>query len=105
MHEAGSTPGPVKALLGILFLIVFSAQLFLPPIIGLADNGDFWRITGGLCLVPVEFPNYTSEYNYFISEWQYDPTRCTYSSVPTSEKALAFAAWSVSRWFTAGNTF
>ena len=94
-----------KALLGTLFLTVMSAQLFLPPIIGLADNGDFWKVTGGLCLVPVEFPNYTSEYNYFISEWQYDQTRCAHSSVPTSEKALAFAAWSVSRWFTAGDTF
>lgn len=96
---------PAKVLLGTLFLIVLSVQLFLPPIIGLADNGDFWRVTGGLCLVPVEFPNYTSEYNYFISRWRHDQTRCAHSSVPTSEKALAFTAWSVSRWFTAGDTF
>ena len=48
----------------VLFLIAcaafISVQLFIPPFIGIADNGDFLKITGRLSLAPEhQIPNFT----------------------------------------------
>lgn len=56
----------------LLAVAILSFQLFVPPVIGLADNGDFSKMIGRFALrAPVEFENAyaTTKYTFSPSYW------------------------------------
>jgi hypothetical protein len=62
-------------------------QLFLPPVIGLADNGDFARIAQSFDLLHTSD---TSDrfFRYFELKWRFDPSARWVSGFLSSESAL-----------------
>ena len=72
----------------LLFAGLLILQLLVPPFIGLANNGDFGKVTGWLSLAPVD--GWESDFVYFQPNWvrhQRDHWRSPYYS---SETALAW---------------
>ena len=69
---------------------VLSAQLFIRPFIGLADNGDFSKVTGRLSLAPeFDVPNFTYVVPVYVRSHNYR----WYSDFLTSETLpAAFAS-------------
>jgi len=62
---------------------VLAVQLLLPGFIGLADNGDFPKIAGRLCIGPADPQARTFE--YFESDYLRTPRYCWQSGIPSSE--------------------
>jgi hypothetical protein len=64
----------VVAVLGVLV----GVQLFVPPIVGMADNGDFVKIAARLCLqLPATLVHNPDRYwHYFISSYEVAPQHC-----------------------------
>jgi hypothetical protein len=49
---------------------ILAAQLFLPPFIGLADNGDFPKVAGPLSLGPKDGP---ANFIHFVPDYLRSP--------------------------------
>ncbi|HZG84184.1 DUF6273 domain-containing protein [Paenibacillus sp.] len=49
----------------LVYAVVLSATLFLPPFVGLADNSDYARVAQPLGLVPNEHPRYFHAYREY----------------------------------------
>jgi hypothetical protein len=66
-------PGRFEVVVLTLFLAVVIYQLFLPPVIGIADNGDFPRLRypNGLSKIPSE--DQDQRFNYFYSKFAIVP--------------------------------
>ncbi len=68
-------------LAGLLFL-----QLVVPPIVGLADNGDFSRVAGPLGIFPPEDLGDAAFFSWVVPRYRFEPERiwirglCCYSS-------------------------
>jgi hypothetical protein len=60
----------------LLIVAVFAAciafQLFVPPSVGLANNGDFAKMIGRFALGPA-IGDTSDEYKYFTAHWIFDP--------------------------------
>ncbi|MGE5646025.1 MAG: hypothetical protein ACM336_09565 [Acidobacteriota bacterium] len=69
-------------LLAAVFLAIVSLQLFIPPYIGLADNGDFPKIAGRLSLGPAD-PG--SRFDYFNADYIRSPRFRWQSDLRSSE--------------------
>jgi hypothetical protein len=54
-----------------LFSGVVVFQLFIPPTIGLANNGDFSKMIGRLSLASSSLDT-SEEYEYFTARWVYN---------------------------------
>lgn len=74
---------------GILLALLGAAlafQLLVPPIVGLADNGDFSRIAGPLGVFPPEDLGGAAFFSWIVPQYRFDPSRvwlrglCCYSS-------------------------
>ncbi len=69
-------------------------QLLVPPIVGLADNGDFSRVAGPLGVFPPEELGNRAFFSWIVPEYRFDRSRiwihglCCYST----QTALALAA-------------
>ena len=72
----------------LLFLIPVAWQLWVPPYTGLADNGDFAKVTGRYSLAPVD-PGPQPTFHFFNRLWQNEPN-ATYVS----------PYWGVEIWLT-----
>jgi hypothetical protein len=70
--------------------VILSWQLFLPGFIGLANNRDFAKVAGRLCIGRVDTPS--SYYVYFHPDFERAPRYCWDSQIPSSEAVLAHAA-------------
>jgi hypothetical protein len=74
--------GILLALLGM----ALAFQLLVPPIVGLADNGDFSRIAGPLGVFPPEDLGDAAFFSWIVPQYRFDPSRiwlhglCCYSS-------------------------
>ena len=69
-------------------------QLFLPGFIGVADNRDFAKVAGHLCIGRAEVTDTSAYFIYFYPHYQRSPHYCWESEVPTSEVWLAgTASW------------
>jgi hypothetical protein len=89
------------ALLAICAAIL-TVQLFVPPFIGLADNGDFPKITGRLSLGP----KYGGEnFIHFVSDYVREPRYYWKSETLSTEQPLAWIATRLSRAAKAGGVF
>ena len=84
-HVRGPVMGRWNELaLLLLFAGIISFQLFVTPFIGMADNGDFKKVTGVFCLGPRDGdPHY---YGFFVPRLVFDSKYC-YSTdqIPTTE--------------------
>src|SRR5690348_7123076 len=87
----------------IILVAVFAAcvsfQLFVPPSIGLANNGDFGKMIGRFSLGP-ENHDTSDEYRYFASRWVYDRSFWWISDNRSSELILIGAAVTIGWWFS-----
>lgn len=83
-----------EALLLILFAACVVFQLFLPPAIGLANNGDFAKMIGRFSLGSAD-----GEYGYFTTRWHYDRAFEWVSDDRSSELMLISAAVTIGWWF------
>ena len=69
-------------------------QLFLPGFIGLADNRDFAKVAGRLCIGRADVADAGAYYAYFYPDYQRSPQYCWESGIPTSQLLLArTASW------------
>ena len=66
-------PGRFEIAVLTLFLVVGIYQLFIPPLIGIADNGDFARLRypNGLSRIPAE--DHDQRFNYVYSKFAIVP--------------------------------
>jgi hypothetical protein len=72
---------------------ILAWKLFLPGFIGMADNGDFGKVAGPLCLASAE----PERENFFDSLYVRSKANCFDAHVPTSELAIAWLASSAER--------
>lgn len=77
---------PEVLLLGLCAAIC-SIQIFVPPYIGLANNGDFPKVAGRFGIGPPDGGE--RNFNYFVSDYEYDPKYLWKSDVQSSENVLA----------------
>lgn len=88
-----------EKLLVALFSAIIIFQLFIPPTIGLASNGDFAKMIGRFSLAPATRDT-SEEYKYFTATWVYDRSFQWMSDDRSSElvpiTAAVLAAW----WFS-----
>jgi hypothetical protein len=83
--------------LGVAAAII-GYQLFIPPIVGLADNNDFLKITGRLHLSPAD-PTHDDRWVYLPRGWIVNPAFGWDSGLPSDELYLARAALMLSSLF------
>ena len=89
-------PNWPEALLLALCAGLLSLQLFVPPFIGLSNNGDFPKVTGLFSLGP-KYNGWVDNFFYFTSEYVYDPSYYWNSGVYSSEQLLAWAASTIGK--------
>lgn len=84
----------LDGILLLLFAAALAIQLFVPPIVGLADNGDFSRVAGPLGIFAPEDLGDSAFFSWIVPQYRFDAHRiwlhglCCYSS----QTALAVAA-------------
>jgi len=87
----------------ILLVALFSAivvfQLFIPPSIGLANNGDFSKMIGRFSLAPASLDT-SEEYKYFTARWVYNRSFHWVSDDRSSELIPISAAVLAGWWFS-----
>jgi len=76
---------------------IFCYQLFVPPSIGLADNGDFSRILGAVGLEHAAGNRDDSYFNYFAPTYRFESSGEWDSLVLTSENVLVLCAMAIDR--------
>jgi hypothetical protein len=90
----GKRRNRLEAVLLALFGAVLAFQLLAPPIVGLADNGDFSRVASPLGIFPPEDLGDRAFFEWIVPRYRFDADRiwihglCCYSS----QTALALAA-------------
>jgi hypothetical protein len=67
--------------------------LFLPGFIGMANNGDYAKVIGPLCIGGAD--NYADSFLFFQSDYVRDPKFCWNPHIPSSENAVARLAASM----------
>jgi hypothetical protein len=72
-----------EAALFVLCATLLSWQLFLPPILGVADNNDFPKLTGRFCLGPAS-PQDHILFEYVTFLYRHDPRYCWDSGLISS---------------------
>jgi hypothetical protein len=58
----------------IAFISLIAVQIFVPPFIGIANNGDFARITMLFCYAPEG--GWTDDWTYFVPQYVKLPANC-----------------------------
>ncbi len=82
--------------------VILSVQLFIPPFIGLADNGDFPKITGRLSLGP---KSAGENFIHFVSDYLRSPHYYWKSETLSTELPLAWLATRLSGVTKEGDAF
>jgi hypothetical protein len=80
-----------EILLVVLFAACVCFQLFVPPSVGMADNGDFGRLIGRFDLGPAD-KTISDQYSYLTTQWIYDPSYHWVSDNFSSELILICGA-------------
>jgi hypothetical protein len=97
MNRAGWT-------LSALALVCFSWRVFVPPILGLANNGDFAKIAGPLRLGPAS-GGPDDRFRYVTRDYRRAPENAWNSHYYSSEAVFALAAYELSRAFEPRDRF
>lgn len=82
-----SVPRWSEALLLGLFVGFCSVQILVPPYIGLADNGDFPKVSGRFSCAPPD--EIARNFRYFVANYVFDPKYHWNGQVLSSEIAVA----------------
>jgi hypothetical protein len=74
--------------------ILIAVQLFVQPIVGMADNGDFAKVTARLCMQPPEdLLHYEARYwKFSVTEYRVGPQHCLTFWQWTSMSLIAWIA-------------
>jgi hypothetical protein len=86
-------PRPSEWILLALLAGLLAVQLVVPPIVGLADNGDFSRVAGPLGIFPPEELGDAAFFSWIVPQYRFEPERiwirglCCYSSQTLLELA------------------
>lgn len=78
-------------------LFYFSWRLFVPPVIGVANNGDFPKITGWMAVGPVSGSYDDDEYRYVTTRYTRSPKFAWQSHYYSSEQFFAWAGDGLAR--------
>ncbi|MGH9647165.1 MAG: hypothetical protein ACRD4E_10145, partial [Bryobacteraceae bacterium] len=92
MRNSGIRPDPREIVLLVACVVILVWQVFLPGFIGLADNRDFAKVAGHLCIGRADVYDANAFFSYFYSDYQRSPQYCWESGIPTSQTLLAGAA-------------
>jgi hypothetical protein len=82
-----------------LFSAIVVFQLFIPPSIGLASNGDFAKMIGRFSLAPSSLDT-SQEYKYFTARWVYNQAFQWMSDDRSSELIPISGAVLIGWWFS-----
>jgi hypothetical protein len=85
-----------KLALLLVGLIAFY-QLIIPPIVGLADNGDFWKVSSKLGLKPIASDPESRFWNYILVKYEIISRANPYEGLLTSEFLIGEAAFQIWR--------
>jgi hypothetical protein len=91
------------SLLALVFGGILLWQVIMPGFIGLADNGDFPKVTGRFCIGPGE--EGVEQFTYLKPVYLRSQINCWRSAMPSSEIALARIAVNVERLAADRNKF
>ena len=97
------TPKPdwIDSLTVLVAAAILAWQLFVPPVIGLANNGDFGKVIGGFNLAaPME-----DEYKFASTTYSFDPQRHLSFEFYSTQVVLVAAAVALSRLLGNAATF
>jgi hypothetical protein len=84
-----------ELILFFAFCAALILQAFLPPPVGIANNGDFSKIAGVFCLTaPTD-----DEFQFLIKTWHFDPGSYYWARLPSTEHLLAATAIGLNRVF------
>src|SRR5207302_356236 len=78
-----------------VYALLLAWQVLLPGYIGLANNGDFSKIAGRLCLGGID--DGADNFIYFVADYIRRPQDCWDSGLPSSELFLAGKASQIER--------
>ena len=81
----------------LLAATILGSQLFVPPFVGLADNGDFINITAPFQLVPDLADGSDRYFSHVIPTWQYIPDSPLHCRLLSSALLLLLPTIAVSR--------
>jgi hypothetical protein len=99
--EQMTAPGKYRWAPVVAAAAVLGFQLFVPPRVGLANNGDFGKVTGHFDLhAPAE-----DEFTFANLKWSIDPKYHWDSGIYSSEALLAAAAVGLNRLFHSSREF
>jgi len=74
-------------------LVLLVCQLFIPPALSVANDHDFEKILGRLCLGPVETAG-PAYFDYAVPDYAYDPDSCIdWPMRTTNEAAFRAGLW------------
>ena len=84
---------PIDLAFCVVVLALLACQLFLPPVLSVANDHDFEKILGPLCLGPVPTNN-TPYFDYTVLHFSYDPDSCIeWPMRTTNEAAFRAGLW------------
>jgi len=90
-----TAPDWLEALFLLLCAALLAWQLLLPGFIGMANNGDFPKVAGPLCLEGADHE--TEKFDYFQPDYLRGPAYCYHPHIPSSEIVPAWLASSLER--------
>ncbi|HXS96754.1 MAG TPA: hypothetical protein VN736_19270 [Candidatus Limnocylindrales bacterium] len=85
--------------------VFFGWRLFAPPAIGIADNGDFPKVTGPFWIGPAEGRAAAEDHNYYPLKYVQSTNYIWNSGVYTAEELYTWLAFRISRPFSRGSAF
>jgi hypothetical protein len=88
-HDYTLAPTWLETGLVLFFAALCSVQLFIPPFIGLASNGDFAKVHGRFACGPKD--GGASNFTYFVPDYEFGPQYYWKSDVFSTENLLAAA--------------
>ncbi|MGH9660862.1 MAG: hypothetical protein ACRD96_20100, partial [Bryobacteraceae bacterium] len=88
-----------------LFAAAVLVQVLIPPVVGMADNGDFPRIMGRFGITYTAEDHHDRYFRYFNRTWRFDPATRWVSGHVSSESALVAAALPLNRLFFSEDRF
>lgn len=92
MRIRGIRPASREIPLLAACVVILLWQLFLPGFIGLADNRDFAKVAGRLCIGRADVDDAGAYFVYFYPDYRRSQHYCWESGIPTSQLLLAGAA-------------
>ncbi len=88
----------------LVFLVLVSYQIFVPPVTGLANNSDFSYVLGKLSICPADREK--QDNIYLVTDYFVDPVQCTFDiGLVSIEVPLTLAATYISAPFTGEKKF